>query len=62
MSEKITLHVNVNRDLVQKFDNLYPSSRTRFIENAIKLSLNDRMFFERIFFCDLLNGSSLFTK
>lgn len=49
----ITLHVNVDKHDVELFDKLYPSCRRRFIQNAIHLTLNDKVFFDKIFFNSL---------
>ena len=51
----ITLHVNVNKQNIELFDKMYASCRRRFVNNAIELAVNDKNFFDRIFFKDLLN-------
>lgn len=51
----LTVHVNIDKNDIALFDKLYPSCRRRFIENAIKLTLNDKEFFDRIFFYNLFN-------
>lgn len=45
-----TVHTNVLIDNITTFDKLYPSARTRFINNAIALAVSDRNFFDSIFF------------
>lgn len=45
-----TVHVNVLIDNLETFDKLYPSARSRFINNAIALAVSDRKFFDSIFY------------
>lgn len=45
-----TLHINVSKKDIELFDKLYPSCRRRFVQNAIHLTLNDKVFFDKIFF------------
>lgn len=59
---QITLHINVDRDLIDRFDRQYPSCRRRFVENAIRLATNSRETFDKIFFCDLLSKSDSFNN
>lgn len=57
---RITLHINVDRDLIDRFDRLYPSCRRRFVENSIRLATNSKEVFDKIFFCDLLSNNDSF--
>lgn len=53
---ELTLHINCDRELISRFDRLYPHCRKRFVENAIKLATNNREIFDKIFFCDILKS------
>lgn len=57
--EKITLHTNIEKDIVELFNRQYKGCRTRFIQNAMKLANSDRDLFDKIFFCDLLSNSNV---
>lgn len=63
-SDKITLHCNIERSVLERFDKAYPHCRTRFVENAFLCALEDKIVFDKIFFKDLLsmNGSFPFSK
>lgn len=49
-----TVHVNILRDTLDRFDRLYPSTRRRFIQNALDMACNSRETFDKIFFRDIL--------
>lgn len=55
-SDKITLHVNIDRQILDNFEKIYPRCRTRLIQNLLKLVCNDKILFDKIFFCDMLNN------
>lgn len=55
--EKLTCHFNIPRDIVELFDKAYPSCRTRFVVNAMRVATADRDTFEKIFFYDLLKAN-----
>lgn len=48
-----TIHINVPVDDLRRFDLAFPSAKRRFICNAIKMALNDKVFFDKVFFSDL---------
>lgn len=43
-------HINVSKELVDKFDYVYPKLKHVFVERAIKLALQDKNYFEEVFF------------
>lgn len=53
-SNTLTIHTNVSRDLVSKFDLFYKGCRSRFIRNAMQLAVEDKVLFDKIFFKDLI--------
>lgn len=55
-TDKVTLHVNVDRQILDNFEKLYPRSRTRLIQNLLKLVCDDEILFDKIFFCDMLKN------
>lgn len=59
MENTVTLHINVDKDVVELFDRQFKKCRTRFIRNAMKLANKDRDLFDKIFFCDLLSTSDV---
>lgn len=54
--EKVTLHVNVDKNVLDNFEKFYPRCRTRLIQNLLKLVLDDKILFDKIFFCDMLKN------
>lgn len=48
-----TIHVRVDKDVAESFQRLYPHCRNRFIDFAMKLAVNDRRFFDSVFFKEL---------
>lgn len=60
--EKVTLHTNVDKSIVDLFNRQYKGCRTRFIQNAMKLANSDRNLFDKIFFCDLLSTSDVYSN
>lgn len=59
MTNTLTVHVNIDKQVLELFDRQYKSCRTRFIRNAMKLANKDRDLFDKIFFCDLLSSSDV---
>lgn len=59
MNNTLTVHVNIDKQVLELFDRQYKSCRTRFIRNAMKLANKDRDLFDKIFFCDLLSTSDV---
>lgn len=59
MNNTLTVHVNIDKQVLELFDRQYKSCRTRFIRNAMKLANKDRDLFDKIFFCDLLSSSDV---
>lgn len=58
----ITVHVNIDRDDVDRFERLYPRCRTRFLRRCMQIALNDKIFFDKIFFPELLLEHGLSTS
>lgn len=46
-------HVNVDKETLDRFDYLYPRLKNLFAERAFKLALQDKKYFESVFFNDL---------
>ena len=42
--------INVDRETYERFDYLYPEVGSIFINRALKLALQDKNFFEEVFF------------
>lgn len=42
--------INCNRELVEKFDYLYPNIKEIFVNRALTLALQDKKYFEDVFF------------
>lgn len=53
----ITVHCNVKNDVLDVFDRLYPACRTRFINNAMLIATNNKNFFDKIFFKDIITDN-----
>lgn len=49
-NSKTKKHLNIDKDLVDRFDYIYPRLKHVFIERAFKLALQDKKFFEDVFF------------
>lgn len=43
-------HINVSKELVDRFDYVYPKLKHVFVERAIELALQDKAYFEEVFF------------
>lgn len=43
-------HINVDRELTDKFDYVYPRLKHIFVARALELALQDKKFFEDVFF------------
>ena len=54
--DKVTLHVNVDRQVLDNFEKIYPRCRSRLIQNLLKLVCDDKILFDKIFFCDMLKN------
>lgn len=54
--DKVTFHINIDRELAERFEKIYPRSRTRLFTNLLRLVCEDEDLFDRIFFCDLLRN------
>lgn len=54
--DKVTLHVNVDKKVLDNFEQIYPRCRTRLIQNLLKLVCEDKLLFDKIFFCDMLKN------
>lgn len=55
-TDKVTLHVNVEKQILDNFEKIYPRCRTRLIQNLLKLVCEDKILFDKIFFCDMLKN------
>lgn len=55
----VTVHANVDRVTVDLFERLYPRCRTRFINLCMKKATESKVFFDKVFFSELLleNGN-----
>lgn len=53
-NDKVTFHINVDKNLAEQFEQCYPRCRTRLVENLLRCVIQDKELFDRIFFCDLL--------
>lgn len=42
--------VNISKEIIDKFDYVYPKLKQVFIERAITLALQDKKYFEEVFF------------
>lgn len=42
--------VNLNRELIKRFEYVYPMTKRTFIERSLTLALQDKTFFEKVFF------------
>ena len=51
--DKITFHINVDKDVAERFEKIYPRCRSRLFSNLLRLVCDDKDLFDRIFFCDL---------
>lgn len=56
----VQIHTYVDKDDNDNFQRLYSDCRSRFIKNCIKLAVNDKIFFEYVFFKDTLFKDSEF--
>lgn len=57
-TEKITLHLNIDRKVLDKYQQIYPrSTRTRLVENLFRIVVDNKEMFDRIFFMNLLDGT-----
>lgn len=54
-NKTVTVHVNVDAQVIDNFNMLYPRCRSRFICNALRLATTDKLLFDRIFFCDIIS-------
>lgn len=52
-SGTITVHANVDRTIVDLFNRMYPRCLTRFIRSCMSTAVNDKVFFDKMFFPDV---------
>lgn len=57
--KKVQVHAYINAEIAELFQKTYPECRVRFIENSMSLALNDKDFFDRIFFKDIYPKGAL---
>ena len=57
-NKTVTVHTNVDSKVIDNFNMLYPRCRTRFINNALRLATTDKLLFDKIFFCDILESNA----
>ena len=50
MNAKSKKPVNLNKELVDRFDYLYPDIKSIFLNRALELALQDKKYFEDVFF------------
>lgn len=50
MANKTVIHLYVDKTIADTFQRAYPQSRSRFVENAMKLALSSQKEFDKIFF------------
>lgn len=43
-------HINVDSDLVDRFDYIYPRIKHIFVQRALELALQDKNYFDEVFF------------
>lgn len=53
-NDKTTVHLFVDKADIERFERSYPRCRQRFLANCLKMAANDKVFFEKIFFMELL--------
>lgn len=56
-SNVTTVHVNIDKSVLEQFEKLYPHCRKRFIENCFRSANISKDVFDRIFFMDLLKDA-----
>lgn len=49
-NSKTKKHINVDKDLLDRFDYLYPRLKHIFVQRSIELALQDKKYFEEVFF------------
>ena len=49
-SSKSKKSINIDKDTYERFDYLYPEICSIFINRALKLALQDKKYFEDVFF------------
>lgn len=50
MSKSVVFSTSISQEEANMFDSLYPSCRSRYIRNAIKMANQDKAFFNKVFF------------
>lgn len=53
MTSKSKKPVNLDRDSLEKFEYLYPEVKQIFLNRCLKLALQNKKFFEEVFFNQL---------
>ena len=46
-------HINVDKELTDRFDYFYPRLKHIFVQRALELALQDKNYFESVFFNSL---------
>ena len=49
-NSKTKKHVNIDSEVLERFEYLYPGIKHIFLERALKLALQDKKYFEDVFF------------
>lgn len=50
--KKRQVHIYTDAELLDSFQRAFPQCLTKFVIKAIKLALNDKSFFNKVFFGD----------
>lgn len=57
--DKVSLGFRVPKELKERYISMYPQTLARFLENCIELSLDNKRFFEYIYFKEYQNGLAM---
>lgn len=49
-NSKTKKSINVDKETVEKFEYIYPKLKEIFVNRALKLALQDKKYFEEVFF------------
>lgn len=49
-NSKTKKSINVDKETVEKFEYIYPKLKEIFVNRALKLALQDKEYFEEVFF------------
>lgn len=58
-SDKVSLGFRVSKELKERYIIMYPQTLARFLENCIELSLDNKKFFEYIYFKEYRDGVAM---